>query len=152
MKINREQKLQDGVYSVSLKFGEYGRQELTSEKEKEIIENFGVKIAYKDIEFKGNFKVEKGNVIESDQVSDDEVKLALNNVEIPLNENLLINYSVKVDSINESMLGTHLDTKEKVAAAMCVLFRSKVEKEITKRIEEAIAKTNDFEKEEMVTL
>ena len=50
------------------------------------------------------------------------------------------------------MLGTHLDTKEKVSMAMCILFGSKVEKEITKCIEEAIAKTNDFEKEEMITL
>lgn len=152
MKTIRTQSLKDGIYSVSIKFDSYGRRDLTATQEKEIIENYGCKLIYKDIEFSGHYKVDNGSVVKCEASEGDEVKLSLNNQEIALDEELLVEYKVKADSLNDKVIGTSLTTKEKVATAMCKLFADKIEEAITKIIDGAIAKTDDFESVTDVTL
>ena len=168
MKTVRTQSLKDGVYSVTIEFDSYGRRDLTASQEKEIIENYGCKLIYKDIEFSDYYKVENGNVVrgtygDGDLISEisfsmqfitfgDLVKLNLNNQEIPLNGGLLLEYKVKAEALSDSVVGEKLTTKEKVATAMCKLFAEKVEEAITKIIDKAIEKTDDFESVTDVTL
>ena len=152
MKTIRTQSLKDGVYSVTIEFDSYGRRDLTASQEKEIIENYGCKLIYKDIEFSDYYKVENGNVVKGTSGDGDLVKLNLNNQEIPLNGGLLLEYKVKAESLSDSVVGEKLTTKEKVATAMCKLFAEKVEEAITKIIDKAIEKTDDFESVTDVTL
>lgn len=152
MKTIRTQSLKDGVYSVTIEFDSYGRRDLTASQEKEIIENYGCKLIYKDIEFSDYYKVENGNVVRGTSGDGDLVKLNLNNQEIPLNGGLLLEYKVKAESLSDSVVGEKLTTKEKVATAMCKLFAEKVEEAITKIIDKAIEKTDDFESVTDVTL
>ena len=152
MKTVRTQSLKDGVYSVTIEFDSYGRRDLTASQEKEIIENYGCKLIYKDIEFSDYYKVENGNVVRGTSGDGDLVKLNLNNQEIPLNGGLLLEYKVKAQALSDSVVGEKLTTKEKVATAMCKLFAEKVEEAITKIIDKAIEKTDDFESVTDVTL
>ena len=152
MKTIRTQSLKDGVYSVTIEFDSYGRRDLTASQEKEIIENYGCKLIYKDIEFSDYYKVENGNVVRGTSGDGDLVKLNLNNQEIPLNGGLLLEYKVKAQALSDSVVGEKLTTKEKVATAMCKLFAEKVEEAITKIIDKAIEKTDDFESVTDVTL
>lgn len=152
MKTIRTQSLKDGVYSVTIEFDSYGRRDLTASQEKEIIENYGCKLIYKDIEFSDYYKVENGNVVRGTSGDGDLVKLNLNNQEIPLNGGLLLEYKVKAEALSDSVVGEKLTTKEKVATAMCKLFAEKVEEAITKIIDKAIEKTDDFESVTDVTL
>lgn len=152
MKTVRTQSLKDGVYSVTIEFDSYGRRDLTASQEKEIIENYGCKLIYKDIEFSDYYKVENGNVVRGTSGDGDLVKLNLNNQEIPLNGGLLLEYKVKAEALSDSVVGDKLTTKEKVATAMCKLFAEKVEEAITKIIDKAIEKTDDFESVTDVTL
>lgn len=152
MKTIRTQSLKDGVYSVTIEFDSYGRRNLTASQEKEIIENYGCKLIYKDIEFSDYYKVENGNVVRGTSGDGDLVKLNLNNQEIPLNGGLLLEYKVKAEALSDSVVGEKLTTKEKVATAMCKLFAEKVEEAITKIIDKAIEKTDDFESVTDVTL
>lgn len=152
MKTIRTQSLKDGVYSVTIEFDSYGRRDLTASQEKEIIENYGCKLIYKDIEFSDYYKVENGNVVRGTSDDGDLVKLNLNNQEIPLNDGLLLEYKVKAEALSDSVVGEKLTTKEKVATAMCKLFAEKVEEAITKIIDKAIEKTDDFESVTDVTL
>lgn len=152
MKTVRTQSLKDGVYSVTIEFDSYGRRDLTASQEKEIIENYGCKLIYKDIEFSDYYKVENGNVVRGTSGDGDLVKLNLNNQEIPLNGGLLLEYKVKAEALSDSVVGEKLTTKEKVATAMCKLFAEKVEEAITKIIDKAIEKTDDFESVTDVTL
>ena len=152
MKIIRTQSLKDGVYSVTLKCGGYGRRNLTANEEREIIENYGCKIIFKDIDFSDYYKLDNGNVIKGSSDDGDLVKLNLNNQEIELNSELLLEYSVKVTSLSDSVVGTNLTTKEKVATAMCKLFADKIEETITDIIDKAIEKTDDFEGVTEITL
>ena len=152
MKTVRTQSLKDGVYSVTIEFDSYGRRDLTASQEKEIIENYGCKLIYKDIEFSDYYKVENGNVVRGTSGDGDLVKLNLNNQEIPLNGGLLLEYKVKAEALSDSVVGENLTTKEKVATAMCKLFAEKVEEAITKIIDKAIEKTDDFESVTDVTL
>lgn len=152
MKTIRTQSLKDGVYSVTIEFDSYGRRDLTASQEREIIENYGCKLIYKDIEFSDYYKVENGNVVRGTSGDGDLVKLNLNNQEIPLNGGLLLEYKVKAEALSDSVVGEKLTTKEKVATAMCKLFAEKVEEAITKIIDKAIEKTDDFESVTDVTL
>ena len=152
MKTIRTQSLKDGVYSVTIEFDSYGRRDLTASQEREIIENYGCKLIYKDIEFSDYYKVENGNVVKGTSGDGDLVKLNLNNQEIPLNGGLLLEYKVKAEALSDSVVGEKLTTKEKVATAMCKLFAEKVEEAITKIIDKAIEKTDDFESVTDVTL
>ena len=152
MKTIRTQSLKDGVYSVTIEFDSYGRRDLTASQEREIIENYGCKLIYKDIEFSDYYKVENGNVVKGTSGDGDLVKLNLNNQEIPLNGGLLLEYKVKAGALSDSVVGENLTTKEKVATAMCKLFAEKVEEAITKIIDKAIEKTDDFESVTDVTL
>lgn len=152
MKTIRTQSLKDGVYSVTIEFDSYGRRNLTASQEKEIIENYGCKLIYKDIEFSDYYKIENGNVVRGTSDDGDLVKLNLNNQEIPLNGGLLLEYKVKAEALSDSVVGEKLTTKEKVATAMCKLFAEKVEEAITKIIDKAIEKTDDFESVTDVTL
>ena len=152
MKTIRTQSLKDGVYSLTIEIDSYGRRDLTASQEKEIIENYGCKLIYKDIEFSDYYKVENGNVVRGTSGDGDLVKLNLNNQEIPLNGGLLLEYKVKAEALSDSVVGVKLTTKEKVATAMCKLFAEKVEEAITKIIDKAIEKTDDFESVTDVTL
>lgn len=152
MKTIRTQTLKDNIYTVRIIFEDYGRKELTPKEEKEIVENFGCKLLFKDIDFSGYYKIENGNVVPTEESNGDLVKLNLNNQEVYLNSSLELEYSVKVDSLSDSVIGEHLTSKNKVAIAMCKLFADKIEKAITKVIDEAIAKTDDFESESEITL
>jgi hypothetical protein len=152
MKTIRTQSLKDGIYSVSIEFDSYGRRDLTSTQEREIIENYGCKLIFKDIDFSDYYKVENGSVVKGTSSDGDLVKLNLNNQEIPLNGGLLLEYKVKSEALSDSVIGTNLTSKEKVATAMCKLFADKCEEAITKIIDEAVAKTDDFESVTDVTL
>lgn len=152
MKLTKKQAIDNGIYSVTLSFCEYGRTDLTPEQEKELIENYGCKIFFKDIDFSGYYKVDNKNVVKGSESDGDMIKLTLNNQEVKLDETILLEYKVKADSISDTSVGQKLTSKEKVATAMCKLFADKIEEAIKKEIDDAVSKTDDFESSEDITL
>lgn len=153
MQTIRTQKLEQGVYSVEVTFQSYGRQTLTPQEEKEILQNYGVSISLSDIAFTGRYGIVSNDVVKVLAADPgDDISLTLNKLVYPLDETFKVSYSIKASTINSALLGTVLDTKDKYADALCTLFGDKIEEAIEKAIDDAVAKTNSFEKVENKTL
>lgn len=152
MIVNRDMKIKDNVYSVEISFKNFGRPSLTDEEEKELLENYASKISYKDIDFKNYFKLDGKKVVEGSSGDGELVKIVLNDMNIKLDENFNAYFSINVDKISDSEVGTILNNKYLVAEAKCLLFESKICKAISDEIDNVVARNNDFKKTDEITL
>lgn len=55
MKLSMDKQINENVYSVDIKFSEYGSSNITLEEEKELIQDFAPQFNLRDIVFKGNY-------------------------------------------------------------------------------------------------
>ena len=154
MKLNVKKKLEDNKYSVDITFKEYGRLDLTSDEEKEILKNYSTSIRYKDIKFEGYFKVDSnGKVVEATDDTDGElVKISLNDMIKELNEKFSAYFDIELKRINDSEVGTILNSKYLVAEAKGNLFENKIKEAINKEIDRVVALNNSWEDEYDITL
>nr|DAH73522.1 MAG TPA: hypothetical protein [Caudoviricetes sp.] len=125
-----------------------GSKTLTIEQEKELIADYNPILEYRNLDFKGYFKMDNLDVIEATSDSDGElVSLSLTNKIIKVDENFAVELSIATDSIKTGEVGSILNTKDKVAEAKILLFSKVIEKAVKDTITALKAKDNNFETE-----
>lgn len=148
MKLKFKNNLEDNVRSVKITVSSMGSKTLTIEQEKELIADYNPILEYRNLDFKGYFKMDNLDVIEATSDSDGElVSLSLTNKIIKVDENFAVELSIATDSIKIGEVGSILNTKDKVAEAKILLFSKVIEKAVKDTITALKAKDNNFETE-----
>lgn len=148
MKLKFKNNLEDNVRSVKITVSSMGSKTLTIEQEKELIADYNPILEYRNLDFKGYFKMDNLDVIEATSDSDGElVSLSLTNKIIKVDENFAVELSIATDSIKTGEVGSILNTKDKVAEAKILLFSKVIEKAVKDTITALKAKDNNFETE-----
>jgi hypothetical protein len=161
MKLDTKRNIDSNVFTTDILFKEYGSQALTAEQEKAILEDFPVLLSYKNLSFKGRFQLvgnticevidslattPVGNTVVGDPLVDGTpIAIALNNVEIAVDENFHVTYKVDVKSIADTEVNTVLTSKELVCEAKCTLFENRIKSEVYKLLNAVRGKVNGFE-------
>ena len=148
MKLKFKNDLEDNVRSVKITVSSMGSKTLTIEQEKELIADYSPVLEYRNLDFKGYFKMDNLDVVEATDDSDGElVSLSLTNKIVKVDENFAVELSIATDSIKTSEVGSILNTKDKVAEAKILLFSKVIEKEVKDTVTALKAKDNNFETE-----
>lgn len=139
MKLNVVKTIEENIITVNINVAELGTNSIDADQEKEQLHDFIRKIAYKDIEFKANMKLDdNGDPIVTVESTDGstiaEVELELINKEFVIDENLNISLSIDVNKIPKSDLVEPFNTVEKLGKARAQLFIVKVQAEIAKKL------------------
>ena len=157
MKLNINKTIEENIITVDISVIELGDDTTSSTEELEMLHDFSKKIAYKDIDFKSNMKLDDGNNPEITESEVDgstiaAVELELINKEFTLDENLHLTLSIDVNRINKANLVKPFDTVEKLGKARAELYSVKIQEEIKKKLDEMRALTTTFEGETEVIL
>ena len=150
--------IEDNVFSTTVTVDSYGDATYTSDEEKELLSNFPVSIAYRNMTFTKNVKI-NGTVPEvtSDSVDGStvvEVTLpALTNREIAIRDGFNAEYKISTEKIPASATDANvLTTKELVAQARCLVFQTVVKETVAEKMNEIRAKAPSFEGETIVSV
>lgn len=154
MDILVKKKISSNIFSVELTVDAFGNEQLSEEEEREVVSNFPTKIAYRNLVFESNVKID-GNVV---VVTDDEtgdgvvsVKIPpLSNKEILVDENFNAIYKVDCSKITNAEKNDVLNTRELVAQAYCVVFANTVLNKVTEVMNELRSKAPSFEGNDIV--
>ena len=150
--------IEDNVFSTTVTVDSYGDATYTSDEEKELLSNFPVSIAYRNMTFTRNVKI-NGTVpeITSDPVDGTtvvEVTLpALTNREIAIGDDFNAEYKILTEKIPASATDANvLTTKELVAQARCLVFQTVVKETVAEKMNEIRSKAPSFEGETIVSV
>ena len=158
MKLNVKNTIEDNVITVDITVVSLGTSISTSEEEKNTLADFPRSVRFSDIDFSANIKLDSnGDPIVTDEEADDStiVTVELKNIinkEYPINADLNISMPFDVSKISSTETNTLLDTVEKVGKAYAVVFATKVQEEIAKKLAEVRSLNTKFEGESEVIL
>ena len=158
MKINVKNTIEDNVITVDITVVSLGNSTSTSEEEMSVLADFPRSVRFSDISFEGNIKLDSnGDPIVTDEEADGStiVTVELKNIinkEYPINADLNISMPFDVSKISSTETNTLLDTVEKVGKAYAVVFATKVQEEIAKKLAEVRSLNTKFERETEVVL
>ena len=158
MKLNVKNTIEDNVITVDITVVSLGNLTSTSEEEKNTLADFPRSIRFSDINFSANIKLDSnGDPIVTEEEADDStiVTVELKNIinkEYPINADLNISMPFDVSKISSTETNTLLDTVEKVGKAYAVVFATKVQEEIAKKLAEVRSLNTKFEGETEVVL
>ena len=148
--------IKDNVFTTSITIDSYGTENASAEEEKELLSNFPVAIAYRNMIFTKNIKL-NGTVPEiTDEEADGENVITvtippLTNREIAITDGFVAEYKISLNKIVASAVDEHvLTTKELVAQAYCLIFQTVVKDAIAAKLSEIRAKAPSFEGENIV--
>ena len=158
MKLNVKNTIEDNVITVDITVVSLGNSTSTSEEEMSVLADFPRSVRFSDISFEGNIKLDSnGDPIVTDEEADGStiVTVELKNIinkEYPINADLNISMPFDVSKISSTETNTLLDTVEKVGKAYAVVFATKVQEEIAKKLAEVRSLNTKFEGESEVIL
>ena len=158
MKLNVKNTIEDNVITVDITVVSLGNSTSTSEEEMSVLADFPRSVRFSDISFEGNIKLDSnGDPIVTDEEADGStiVTVELKNIinkEYPINADLNISMPFDVSKISSTETNTLLDTVEKVGKAYAVVFATKVQEEIAKKLAEVRSLNTKFEGETEVVL
>ena len=158
MKLNVKNTIEDNVITVDITVVSLGNSTSTSEEEMSVLADFPRSVRFSDISFEGNIKLDSnGDPIVTDEEADGStiVTVELKNIinkEYPINADLNISMPFDVSKISSTETNTLLDTVEKVGKAYAVVFATKVQEEIAKKLAEVRSLNTKFERETEVVL
>ena len=158
MKLNVKNTIEDNVITVDITVVSLGNSTSTSEEEMSVLADFPRSVRFSDISFEGNIKLDSnGDPIVTDEEANGStiVTVELKNIinkEYPINADLNISMPFDVSKISSTETNTLLDTVEKVGKAYAVVFATKVQEEIEKKLAEVRSLNTKFEKETDVVL
>ena len=158
MKLNVKNTIEDNVITVDISVSSLGTSTSTSEEEKNTLADFPRSVRFSDVNFSANIKLDSnGDPIVTDEEADDStiVTVELKNIinkEYPINADLNISMPFDVSKISSTETNTLLDTVEKVGKAYAVVFATKVQEEIAKKLAEVRSLNTKFEGESEVIL
>ena len=158
MKLNVKNTIEDNVITVDISVVSLGTSTSTSEEEKNTLADFPRSVRFSDVNFSANIKLDSnGDPIVTDEESNGStiVTVELKNIinkEYPINADLNISMPFDVSKISSTETNTLLDTVEKVGKAYAVVFATKVQEEIAKKLAEVRNLNTKFEGESEVIL
>lgn len=145
------------VFSTNIVFDAFGSEQLSESEEKSLIENFPVKLAYRNLKFTKNVRID-GTVPEITDEEDGEKVVSvtlppLSNKEIPIDENFNAYYKIDYTKVPLSAVDDNvLTTKELVAQAYCLIFAQVVCDAVKDIMDEVRKKAPAFEGETIVSV
>lgn len=150
--------IDSNIFSTSVSVDAFGSEQLSDLEERELLENFPVKLAYRNLKFTKNIKIEGSvPVITSSETNDTTVVTvtlpALSNKEIPIDENFNAYYKYDYTKISPSAVDKNvLTTKELVAQSYCLIFSQVVCDAVKEIMDEVREKAPAFEGETIVSV
>lgn len=118
--------IENNVFSTVITVDGFGTEQLSEDEEKELLEDFPSKIAYKNLIFTKYIKMNGSvpEVVDEDDGTGIVVSIPpLSNREIVINEDFDANYKIDINKIPNSALDNEvLTTKELVAQAYCAIY------------------------------
>lgn len=155
--------IDNNIFSVNITVDAYGTEQISESEEQEILLNFPVKLAYRNLTFSRNIKME-GSVpvitevepATTDGVSNGVVKITLpplSNKEIQINDDFDAYYKIDYTKIPSGLIdGTVIKTKEILAQAYCEIFADVVCDAVQEIMTEVRKKAPAFEGETIVSV
>lgn len=155
--------IDNNIFSVNITVDTYGTNQLSELEEKDMLLNFPVKLAYRNLTFSRNIKMEGSVPIiteteptTTDGVSNGIVKITLpplSNKEIQINDDFNAYYKIDYTKIPSGLIdGTVIKTKEIMAQAYCEIFADVVCKAVQEIMTEVRKKAPAFEGETIVSV
>lgn len=148
--------IEANVFSTHITFDAYGSEQMSDLEEEELIKNFPIKLAYRNLTFTKNIKV-NGSVPEvTEDEADGETVVTttippLSNKEISINEDFEAYYKIDYSKIPASLTDEKvLTTKSLVAQAWCKIFDVVVCDEVKRLMDCIRVKAPGFEDEIIV--
>lgn len=151
MKLNIAKKIDENIITVDITVEELGTTDTDSDSERELLHDFVRTVEYSKIQFKANMQedvngdpVVTDNELAENTVVSIELKDLINKSHV-IDENLHITFSVDVTKLPEVEAVKPFDTVEKLGKAKAVLFVTKIQEEIGKKLAEIRALNTKFE-------
>lgn len=150
--------IDSNIFSTNVVFEAYGSEQLSESEEKNIIENFPVKLAYRNLKFVKNIRI-NGTVpaiTEDDADSENVVSISLpplSNKEIFIDENFDAYYKIDYTKIPSSAIDENvLTTTSLVAQAYCLIFSQVICDAVKEIMDEIRSKAPAFEGEKIISV
>ncbi len=155
--------IDNNIFSTNVTVDAYGTEQLSEDEEKELLLNFPVKLAYRNLTFSRNIKMEGSVPVitetepdVTDGVSNGVVKITLpplSNKEIQIGDDFNAYYKVDYTKIPSGLLDEEVITnKEIMAQAYCEIFADVVCKAVQEIMTEVRKKAPAFEGETIVSV
>ena len=151
MKLNIAKKIEENIIMVDITVAELGTTDTDESTERELLHDFIRTVEYSKIQFKANMKEDLSGdpVVTEDELREDtvvsvELKDLINKSHV-IDENMHISFSIDVTKIPDFEAVKPFDTVEKVGKAKAVLFATKIQEEIGKKLAEIRALNTKFE-------
>lgn len=163
MDLKVKKDIDHNIFSASVTIDAYGTEQFSEDEEKELLLNFPVKLAYRNLTFSRNIKIEGAIPVitetepaTTDGVSNGIVKVTLpplSNKEIQIDDNFDAYYKIDYTKIPSGLIdGTIIKTKEIMAQAYCEIFADVVCKAVQEIMTEVRKKAPAFEGETIVSV
>ncbi len=155
--------IDNNIFSTSITIDAYGTEQLSEVEEKDILLNFPVKLAYRNLTFCRNIKIEGSVPVitetepdVTDGVSNGVAKITLpplSNKEILIDDDFNAYYKIDYTKIPSGLIdGTIITSKEIMAQAYCEIFADVVCKAISDIMTEVRKKAPAFEGESIISV
>ena len=155
--------IDNNIFSVNITIDAYGTEQLSEVEEKELLLNFPVKLAYRNLTFSRNIKMEgsvpvitETETATTDGVSNGVIKVTLpplSNKEIQIGDDFDAYYRVDYTKIPSGLIdGSVIKTKEVMAQAYCEIFADVVCESVQEIMTEVRKKAPAFEGETIVSV
>ncbi len=163
MDLKVSKNIDNNIFSVNITVDAFGTELLSEDEEKNLLENFPVKLAYRNLTFSRNIKME-GSVpvitdsepTTTDGVSNGVVKVTLpplSNKEIQIDDDFNAYYKIDYAKIPSGLIdGTVIKTKEIMAQVYCEIFADVVCNAVQEIMTEVRKKAPAFEGEQIVSV
>ena len=151
MNFNYSENINNETFSATLQFASYGSLGLSPEDEEALLTDFPVELVYSDITFSGKYGLDVNKNVIVDNTTGDTVNIVIPNKRVLLDNKFNIVYSINVNQVVSTELGTKLTTPEDICIAKCRLFRDAVIAKITTLLTAVRAKSTDFAKSTIPT-
>ena len=150
--------IDNNIFSTSVTIDAFGSEQLSELEERELLENFPVKLAYRNLKFTKNVKIDGTVPVIADNEADNEAIVtvtlpALSNKELPIDENFDAHYKYDYTKISPSAVDEKvLTTKELVAQSYCLIFAQFVCDAMREIMNEVRKKAPAFEGETIISV
>lgn len=150
--------IDNNIFSTHVTVDALGTEQLSEDEERELISNFPVKLAYRNLKFAKNIKI-NGTVPE---ITDEEVDNtsvvsvllpALSNKEIFINEEFDAYYKIDYTKISPAVIDGKVITSREIASqAYCLIFSQVICDAVRDIMDELRKKAPAFEGESIVSV
>lgn len=150
--------IDNNIFSTHVTVDALGTEQMSEDEERELISNFPVKLAYRNLKFSKNIKI-NGTVPEIVDGEADNTTIvtitlpALSNKEIFINEDFDAFYKIDYTKISPSIIDDNVITSRELAAqAFCLIFAQVICDEVREIMTELRKKAPAFEGENIVSV